>query len=190
MKNVRSALLYVLTAVIVVAVALSVYVVGFLQAPAAGDVVAGERHGGDMASPAHQEEKPAAKEDGKGHHDGGEASAEDLEPTVEFTLATLLDDKGFAYVGKSEETEGVRNPTLRVKVGDVVKITIVKEDVEGVPHDFAIEGLGVHVTEHVESKGDVMEVMFRAEKPGQYAYYCTIPGHKEAGMEGLLIVEE
>ena len=195
MENVRSAWLYGLAAVIVVVVALSVYVAGFLQAPTAGGVVVDEMHGEKMAPTEHHEEMPAVKEADESHQHGGdehgeEATAENLEPTVEFTLVTRLDDKGFAYVGKSKGIEGVRNPTLRVKAGDVVKITIVKEDVEGIQHDFAIEGLGVHVTEHVESKGDVVEVVFRVEKPGEYAYYCSIPGHREAGMEGLLIVEE
>ena len=26
-------------------------------------------------------------------------------------------------------------------------------------------------------------------KPGKYVYYCTVPGHRQAGMEGALTVK-
>jgi plastocyanin len=55
----------------------------------------------------------------------------------------------------------------------------------GVPHDIAIDGLGKgQVTPNGTSS-------FKATlAAGQtYTYYCTVDGHKAAGMEGKLTVK-
>jgi plastocyanin len=51
-------------------------------------------------------------------------------------------------------------------------------------HTFTIEELNVDVK--LPSNGR-QEITFAA-KPGKYTFYCAIPGHKMAGMQGTLIV--
>ena len=53
------------------------------------------------------------------------------------------------------------------------------------PHNFSIDELGISVD---IAPGATEETVINAP-PGTYEYYCNIPGHKEAGMVGTLIVE-
>lgn len=55
-----------------------------------------------------------------------------------------------------------------------------------VEHDFVIDDLGVMVHAAV---GETQEGTIRAVAAGTYDFYCSIPGHKEAGMVGTLEVK-
>ena len=56
-------------------------------------------------------------------------------------------------------------------------------------HDVAIEdssGKTIGKTELVAEGSDSTAVDL---KPGAYTFFCTVPGHREAGMEGTLTVK-
>jgi plastocyanin len=58
-----------------------------------------------------------------------------------------------------------------------------------VPHDVHIEdssGKELGGTEVIQEGADSAEVEL---KPGTYTYFCSVPGHREAGMEGTLTVK-
>jgi plastocyanin len=67
--------------------------------------------------------------------------------------------------------------------------TINFTNVQATPHDVAIEDDG---GEEV-GKTDVISEDTASAKvkldPGTYTFFCTIPGHREAGMEGTLTVK-
>ncbi len=44
----------------------------------------------------------------------------------------------------------------------------------------------LHVVAAAESRGTLT---FTPTKPGQYEFYCTVAGHKEAGIVGVLTVK-
>jgi plastocyanin len=55
-----------------------------------------------------------------------------------------------------------------------------------VPHNVAIEGQGVD-EESETVTGESTTLMVDLE-PGTYTFYCSVPGHREGGMEGTLTV--
>lgn len=54
-------------------------------------------------------------------------------------------------------------------------------------HNVTIEELGDEVV--VEAAGGQSATGSVTLDPGTYTYYCSVPGHREAGMEGTLTVE-
>ncbi len=111
---------------------------------------------------------------------GGGLSGE-LNPAVEYTLRLSIT----GLVGVGGDIDGIRNPTLSAKVGDVVKVVLIND--EDVEHDFVVEDLGVR-SSLLRNEGDTTSVTFTTNKGGEFTYQCTLPGHRAAGMEGKLIV--
>ncbi|MFP5256526.1 MAG: cupredoxin domain-containing protein [Acidimicrobiia bacterium] len=72
---------------------------------------------------------------------------------------------------------------ITITAGEDIAIVLTSEDML---HDFTVDGLDAHVV--AEADGTV-EGGLRADDPGRYSFYCTVPGHRDAGMEGTLIVE-
>ena len=106
-------------------------------------------------------------------------------PTVRFTLKTGGKDGKMVFLGVGGELEGQANPNLTVNPGDVVEITL--ENGDGIQHDLTLPDFQV-ATERVDKKGDSAKLFFKADKEGVFAYFCSLPGHRGAGMEGSLIV--
>ncbi|HMQ33993.1 MAG TPA: cupredoxin domain-containing protein [Chloroflexaceae bacterium] len=73
---------------------------------------------------------------------------------------------------------------LRVRSGEMVAMRL--DNPHGAPHSFDIDALGVHVA---MPSGESALALFQAPAPGTYEFYCAVPGHREAGMVGTMIVE-
>jgi uncharacterized cupredoxin-like copper-binding protein len=73
---------------------------------------------------------------------------------------------------------------IHVRAGETVALRL--DNTHGVPHSFDIDELDVHVA---MPSGESALALFRPTIPGEYSYYCGIPGHRQAGMVGKLIVE-
>ena len=108
---------------------------------------------------------------------------------TEFTLETIVEDGKLLYLGVGGEISGIINPDLVVQPGSVVRITLI--DGDGMIHDLFLPDFDAK-TEYVKKIGDHSEIVFETGtmQPGSYVYYCTLPGHRKAGQEGKLIVQD
>jgi uncharacterized cupredoxin-like copper-binding protein len=75
--------------------------------------------------------------------------------------------------------------TLQTNSG---KVTIVMSNPASVSHDISIEGARVDEHGEVVGKGGTSRVSADL-KPVTYTFYCSVPGHREAGMHGTLTVK-
>jgi nitrite reductase (NO-forming) len=106
-------------------------------------------------------------------------------PTIFFTLKTGMADGKMVFFGESENLEGKVNPDLLVEPGDIIEITLINGD--GALHDLSLGDLGV-ATEQIAGQGKKTTLTFQAKEVGIFAYFCSVPGHRQAGMEGRLVV--
>jgi plastocyanin len=90
-------------------------------------------------------------------------------------LALAADPNGALKFDKSK---------LTAKAGTV---TIDFTNMSSTPHAVAVEGNGVDKDGQVITGGkNSLTVKL---KPGTYEFYCPVDGHRQAGMEGKLIVK-
>jgi plastocyanin len=66
-------------------------------------------------------------------------------------------------------------------------VTITMDNPSSVPHNVAISGQGVQEQGETVEQGGTSEVSAELRQ-GEYEYFCSVPGHQEAGMEGTLTV--
>lgn len=103
------------------------------------------------------------------------------EAVKRFVLKTGMADGKMVYL----DEHGKANPALRVAAGDTVELVVSSG--EGAEHDIAIPELKLASKKFNGSSGPVT-LRFKASQSGKFTYLCTIPGHRQIGMEGVLEV--
>jgi plastocyanin len=74
--------------------------------------------------------------------------------------------------------------TLEAPAG---QLTIQMENPSSVPHNVSIEGRGADEEGKTVGEGGTSTVTAEL-RPGEYDFYCSVPGHRQGGMEGTLTV--
>ena len=105
---------------------------------------------------------------------------------VSYELKTGIADGKMVFIGVGGVIDGVINPPLKAKVGDIVEIKLDNGD--GSEHNFAMPDFDVD-SPHINGQGSSITIDFGVDKGGTFPYFCNIPGHRQAGMEGKFVVD-
>ena len=98
--------------------------------------------------------------------------------------ADIKGEEAAASVSSLEATDiSFSESQIIVKPGDTIELT----NTGMLEHDFMVDELGIH--EVTPSTGDTVTIVIPKDADsGVYQFYCSVPGHKAAGMVGTLIV--
>jgi nitrite reductase (NO-forming) len=108
-------------------------------------------------------------------------------PDVTVTLTTGIAAGKLVFIGVGGDIDGVINPDLHFQPGQVVQLVLINGD--GTQHDLIAPDVGA-ATDIVTELGASTATVFQVGEEGTYDYWCSLPGHRAAGMEGSIIVGE
>lgn len=128
--------------------------------------------------------------------DDSSSNGDDAATRPDTSLEVTMSDLAFS------------TPEIAMRAGELLRVTFRNDG--AVVHDFTIERMprvqmwtmggttagehGGHMNEeravHIAVDPDAEAVLdLRAEDAGTYEFYCSEPGHREAGMAGVLRVQ-
>ena len=102
-----------------------------------------------------------------------------IQDTVKIDQHFYLEATMLGYFDKN----GTRNPVIKVNKGNRIRITMT--NAETMTHDISLEKSGVKSASIIE-KGATTSIDFTADADD--IYFCTVPGHRAAGMVGKIQV--
>jgi plastocyanin len=141
----------------------------------AGEEIEKEQTGGPFEEGEGAESEEAEPAGAKGTEEEGEAAAGGEAVGPGGTLKIAADESALAFDTTSLES----------KPGEV---TIDFSNPSSIGHDVKVEKDGEELggTEVISQSEESAALEL---EPGSYTFFCSVPGHREAGMEGTLTVK-
>ena len=140
-----------------------------------------------LAAPASPAGAPAAKADAASVPTAAAPkSGSDVYLTdAKYTLRTGIAEGKMVFLGVGGSIDGKVNPVLTAAEGQIVQLTLING--EGTEHDIVFPNQDAK-SPRVNGKGASTTIVFRATKSGDFIYFCSVPGHQLAGMQGQFLV--
>ncbi len=104
---------------------------------------------------------------------------------AKYTLRTGIAEGKMVFLGVGGSIDGKANPLLTAAEGQIVQLTLING--EGTEHDIVFPDQNAK-SPRVNGKGASTTIVFRATKSGDFLYFCSVPGHQLAGMQGQFLV--
>ena len=154
----------------------------------------------------HDDDADAHEDDADSHDDEDDADSHDDEADADHEDQSLFDETVAETIRVGMQDISFAPETITIEAGELVALDL--DNTGNLPHDFTIEridadhaygetaevdGHEAHGDEfamhHALEGGHASEMRLRVHEPGEYEFWCTVPGHREAGMIGTLIVQ-
>jgi plastocyanin len=110
---------------------------------------------------------------------------EEVPPIEGGEGGTPAADGGAAVTVEAQDPAAWSTNEITVKPGDTISVV----PSGGLEHDFTVDELGIQEVLPSGSTEAVTITIPEDAEPGEYVFYCSVPGHREAGMEGTLTIE-
>lgn len=145
----------------------------------AGLIVALAGCGGSKSSSSSSASTPAA----------APATTSSEASTSEKSSSSEQSSSGSSALTLAANTEGqlkYETSSLTAKAG---KVSIDFENMSPVGHNVTVESSGGSVVGATPTLQGASKTLTLNLKPGTYKFFCSVPGHRSAGMEGTLTVK-
>ena len=118
---------------------------------------------------------------------GGDDDEEADEPAAEETTEDTTGGGGGTTLELAADPGGALAFDQTELTAPAGEVTIHLTNDAQIPHNVEVEGNGVEEVSDTITGSDTSLTL--TLEPGEYEFYCAIPGHREGGMEGTLTVE-
>jgi plastocyanin len=118
---------------------------------------------------------------------GGDDDDEADEPAAEETTEDTTGGGGGTTLELAADPGGALAFDQTELTAPAGEVTIHLTNDAQIPHNVEVEGNGVEEVSDTITGSDTSLTL--TLEPGEYEFYCAVPGHREGGMEGTLTVE-